>query len=140
MLVYSTGSLIGYAGAAVVYWLAPDGSLQDLGPPAFWVFVVLVLAGAIAGNLRAVHDRHRAGAGGSPGQRQRADRHPQRSLVHPSSSIASAISRAFADRSSAADIDGNWVVLVDHDAQRVHMARYLSVVDLDLMRNTVSSL
>ena len=54
MLVSSTGSLAGYAGAAVVYWLAPDGSLQDLGHPAFWVFVVLVLAGAIAGNLRTV--------------------------------------------------------------------------------------
>ena len=54
MLVSSTGSMAGYAGAAVVYWLAPDGSLQDLGHPAFWVFVVLVLAGAIAGNLRTV--------------------------------------------------------------------------------------
>ena len=81
-----------------------------------------------------------AGAGGSPGQGQRYGRHRQRSLVHPSSSIASAIGRAFADRASGVDIGGNWVVLVDHDAQRVHMARYLSVVDLDLMRVTVSSL
>jgi DHA3 family multidrug efflux protein-like MFS transporter len=54
MLVSSTGSIIGYAGAAVIYRLAPEGSLQDLTHPAFWGFVILVLAGAITGNLRTV--------------------------------------------------------------------------------------
>ena len=54
MLVSSTGSIVGYAGAAVIYGLAPEGSLQDLGHPAFWGFVVSMLAGAITGNLRTV--------------------------------------------------------------------------------------
>ena len=54
MLVSSAGSLVAYLLAAGVYVIAPDGSLQDFGHPAFWAFVALVLAGAIAGNLRAV--------------------------------------------------------------------------------------
>jgi MFS transporter, DHA3 family, multidrug efflux protein len=43
-----------YAAAAVVYVLASHPALRDLGHAAFWAFVVLVLFGAIAGNLRAV--------------------------------------------------------------------------------------
>ncbi len=54
MLVSSAASLVAYLLAAGLYVIAPDGSLQDLGHPAFWAFVGLVLAGAIAGNLRAV--------------------------------------------------------------------------------------
>ena len=54
MLVSNAGSLVAYLAAAALYAVAPDGSLQDLGHPAFWALVVLVLGGAIAGNLRSV--------------------------------------------------------------------------------------
>jgi MFS transporter, DHA3 family, multidrug efflux protein len=54
MLASTAGSLAAYLLAAVVYAWAPEGSLQDMAHPAFWAFVVLVLAGAIAGNLRTV--------------------------------------------------------------------------------------
>ena len=54
MLLSSSISLGAFALAALVYLLAPAGSLGDLVHPAFWALVVLVLAGAIAGNLRAV--------------------------------------------------------------------------------------
>jgi DHA3 family multidrug efflux protein-like MFS transporter len=54
MLVANAGSLAAYLMAAGVYVIAPQGSLQDLSHPAFWGFVILVLAGAIAGNLRSV--------------------------------------------------------------------------------------
>ena len=54
MLASSVGSLVAYLLAAALYLVAPEGSLQDFGHPAFWVLVVLVLGGAIAGNLRSV--------------------------------------------------------------------------------------
>jgi MFS transporter, DHA3 family, multidrug efflux protein len=54
MLASSGGSLAAYLLAAMLYVVAPEGSLQDLGHPAFWVLVVLVLGGAIGGNLRSV--------------------------------------------------------------------------------------
>jgi len=54
MLASSGGSLAAYLLAAAVYFVAPEGSLQDFGHPAFWALVVLVLGGAIAGNLRSV--------------------------------------------------------------------------------------
>lgn len=54
MLLSNVLSLAAFVLAGAVYAVAPDGSLQDLGHPAFWAFITLVLAGAIAGNLRAV--------------------------------------------------------------------------------------
>ena len=54
MLLSSGLSLAAFALATAVYLLAPEGSLQDLVHPAFWAFITLVLAGAIAGNLRGV--------------------------------------------------------------------------------------
>jgi DHA3 family multidrug efflux protein-like MFS transporter len=54
MLLSSAGSLGAYITATVLYAVAPDRSLQDLGHPAFWAFTTIVLAGAIAGNLRTV--------------------------------------------------------------------------------------
>jgi DHA3 family multidrug efflux protein-like MFS transporter len=38
----------------VVYLVAPEDSIPQLSQPLTWVFVTLVLGGAIAGNLRAV--------------------------------------------------------------------------------------
>jgi DHA3 family multidrug efflux protein-like MFS transporter len=54
MLVSSIGSMVAYAAAAVLYGLASDAALQDVGSPAFWGLVVLILAGAVTGNLRTV--------------------------------------------------------------------------------------
>ena len=54
MLVSNALSLIAFTLAGVVYAVAPASSLRDLGDIAFWAFIMLVLAGAIAGNLRSV--------------------------------------------------------------------------------------
>ena len=54
MLLSSGLSLGAFALAGIVYALAPAEALRDLGHPAFWALVALVLGGAIAGNLRAV--------------------------------------------------------------------------------------
>jgi MFS transporter, DHA3 family, multidrug efflux protein len=54
MLLSNALSLAAFVLAGAVYVVAPDGSLQDLGQPAFWAFITLVLGGAIAGNLRSV--------------------------------------------------------------------------------------
>jgi DHA3 family multidrug efflux protein-like MFS transporter len=54
MLLSSAGSLVAYLAASALYAVAPDDSLHDLGHPAFWAFTTIVLAGAIAGNLRTV--------------------------------------------------------------------------------------
>ena len=54
MLLSSSISLGAFALAGLVYAVAPAGAFQDLGSPAFWALVVLVLTAAIAGNLRAV--------------------------------------------------------------------------------------
>ena len=54
MLLSSGISIGAFALAGLVFLLAPTAALSDLGDPAFWALVALVLAGAIAGNLRAV--------------------------------------------------------------------------------------
>ena len=54
MLLSNALTLVAFLVAGAVYALAPAGSLQDLGHLAFWALVTLILAGAIAGNLRSV--------------------------------------------------------------------------------------
>jgi MFS transporter, DHA3 family, multidrug efflux protein len=54
MLLSSGISLGTYTLAGLIYAVSPGSALRDLGHPAFWGFIVLILAGAIAGNLRAV--------------------------------------------------------------------------------------
>jgi MFS transporter, DHA3 family, multidrug efflux protein len=54
MLLSSSVTLVAFALAGLVFFVAPDGSLRDFGHPAFWGFVGFILAGAIAGNLRMV--------------------------------------------------------------------------------------
>ena len=54
MLLSNALTLVAFLAAGAVYALAPAGSLQDLGHVAFWALVTLILAGAIAGNLRSV--------------------------------------------------------------------------------------
>jgi DHA3 family multidrug efflux protein-like MFS transporter len=54
MAVSSVTSLALFLLATIVYAVAPEGSLPTLAEPLTWVFIFLVLAGAIAGNLRGV--------------------------------------------------------------------------------------
>ena len=54
MMLSSIGSLTCFLLATIVFFLAPEGSVPSLSQPFTWVFVVLVLAGAIAGNLRSI--------------------------------------------------------------------------------------
>src|SRR5918993_4605303 len=54
MLLSSVITLGTFSLAGLVYLVAAGSALRDLGHPAFWAFIILVLAGAIAGNLRMV--------------------------------------------------------------------------------------
>jgi DHA3 family multidrug efflux protein-like MFS transporter len=54
MLVSSAASLAAYLAGGLVYLITPAEHLRDLGRPEFWALVGLVLAGAIAGNLRSI--------------------------------------------------------------------------------------
>jgi DHA3 family multidrug efflux protein-like MFS transporter len=54
MLLSSGISLVAFALAGLVYAVAPAEGIRDIGHPAFWAFIVLILGGAIAGNLRMV--------------------------------------------------------------------------------------
>ena len=54
MLLSSAISLVAFTLAGLTYAVSPGSALRDVGHPAFWVFIALILAGAIAGNLRAV--------------------------------------------------------------------------------------
>jgi DHA3 family multidrug efflux protein-like MFS transporter len=64
MLLASLVSFNLFGLASIVFFAAGD-SVPSLSQPVTWVFVTLVLAGAIAGNLRAGavdDDRHTPGA------------------------------------------------------------------------------
>ena len=54
MLLSSALSLSAFALAGLVFAVAPGSALRDLGHPAFWALIALVLVGAVAGNLRSV--------------------------------------------------------------------------------------
>ncbi len=54
MLLGSGISLASFALAGLVYAVAPASGIRDIAHPAFWAFIVLILVGAIAGNLRMV--------------------------------------------------------------------------------------
>ncbi|CAN5220278.1 hypothetical protein BH18ACT5_BH18ACT5_05730 [soil metagenome] len=54
MVVSNAASLACFVLASVVYLIAPEDSLPSLRQPLTWVFIMLVLAGSVAGNLRAV--------------------------------------------------------------------------------------
>ncbi|HJQ95692.1 MAG TPA: MFS transporter [Acidimicrobiia bacterium] len=54
MVLSNAVSLVLFVLASVVYLVAPAASIPQLSQPLTWVFITLVLAGAIAGNLRAV--------------------------------------------------------------------------------------
>ena len=54
MLLSSAISVVTFGLAAVVFVVAPASGLRDLAHPAFWALIVLILVGAVAGNLRMV--------------------------------------------------------------------------------------
>lgn len=54
MLLASVISLVTFALAGVVYAIAPAEGLRNIAHPAFWALIVLILLGAVAGNLRMV--------------------------------------------------------------------------------------
>lgn len=54
MVVSTAATFVFFVLAALVYTTAPEGSIPDLNSPSTWIFVALILAGAIAGNLRAI--------------------------------------------------------------------------------------
>ncbi|HUP17468.1 MAG TPA: MFS transporter [Acidimicrobiia bacterium] len=54
MVLSNASSLVLFILSGIAYVVAPAGSIPQLSQPHTWVFVTLVLAGAVAGNLRAV--------------------------------------------------------------------------------------
>ena len=54
MMLSSLVTLGAFGTATALNAVAPPESVRDLGSPAFWGLTVLVLGGAIAGNLRSV--------------------------------------------------------------------------------------
>ena len=54
MMGSSLASLALYAASFAAYAGAPEGSFDDISGPALWLFVVLVMLGVIAGNIRSI--------------------------------------------------------------------------------------
>lgn len=54
MMISSVTSLVGFVAATAVYVAIDQDRLLRLSTPWFWVFVVAVLAGSVAGNMRAI--------------------------------------------------------------------------------------
>ena len=54
MLLSSFITMVAFVAAGLLYMIVPRAELLTLGGPAFWAFVILILAGAVAGNMRAI--------------------------------------------------------------------------------------
>jgi DHA3 family multidrug efflux protein-like MFS transporter len=54
MVVATTVTAVAYTGAFVFFLLVPTSSLLVIGSPAFWVFVLLILVGAIVESARGI--------------------------------------------------------------------------------------
>lgn len=54
MLTSSSTTLIAYALAGIVFFSTPAGELLHLDNPVFWLFVLLILIGAVVGNMRMI--------------------------------------------------------------------------------------
>ncbi|MDQ1089693.1 MFS transporter [Siphonobacter sp. SORGH_AS_1065] len=54
MLFSSLGSLVLYTAAFLLYSMTPLAVFKNVQSPALWIFVLLALVGALAGNLRAI--------------------------------------------------------------------------------------
>jgi DHA3 family multidrug efflux protein-like MFS transporter len=54
MMLSSVGSLVLYALAFAIFVTTPPAAFTDAASPQLWIFVVLALFGALAGNLRGI--------------------------------------------------------------------------------------
>lgn len=54
MLVSSVLSFSCFSLAGILFWLVDKSTLLELTNPFFWTFIVLIMLGAIAGNLRMI--------------------------------------------------------------------------------------
>ncbi|RCH55204.1 MFS transporter [Mucilaginibacter hurinus] len=54
MMISSIATLILYTGAVLIYIFTPEPVFKNPGNLILWVFIVLVLFGAIAGNIRTI--------------------------------------------------------------------------------------
>lgn len=54
MLFSSIFSLISYIIGLVVYLGTPEDAFKDLTNPTLWIFIIILLAGVIAGNIRTI--------------------------------------------------------------------------------------
>ena len=54
MMISGTISLLMYIAAAVIYALTPEAVFASPSQPVLWLFIVLILFGAIAGNIRTI--------------------------------------------------------------------------------------
>ena len=54
MMLSSLGSLLLYGLACIIYVVSPPAVFSDPASVTLWVFIILALAGAIAGNLRGI--------------------------------------------------------------------------------------
>ena len=54
MVVATTVTAVAYTGAFVFFLVVPTSSLLVIGSPAFWVFVLLILLGAIVESARGI--------------------------------------------------------------------------------------
>lgn len=54
ILLSTVLSLVGYVAAAVIYLATPKADLMDLGQPWLWLFIPVVLAASMVGNIRSI--------------------------------------------------------------------------------------
>lgn len=54
MLISSICTLNLFSGALLVFAFTPETAFKDAGSPVLWVFIVLALLGALAGNIRNI--------------------------------------------------------------------------------------
>ncbi len=47
-------SLVGYVAAAAIYVVTPNDDLLDLGKPWIWLFIVVIIAASMVGNIRSI--------------------------------------------------------------------------------------
>jgi len=54
MMASSLASLAAFSLALVLYYVTPRRELLSLASPEFWAFILLILFGAVAGNMRGI--------------------------------------------------------------------------------------
>lgn len=54
MLLSGCGTLAGFVAGLGIYLVAPAGAFQSIGDPWLWALIVVLIAGAIMGNIRAI--------------------------------------------------------------------------------------